>query len=160
MSDGRELSVSRRPTWPLRMRRLTRYKSKWQQEEKSIIVHSKKFERRAHLTSVREFSPNDPSRRDIKISVIKNDRRTLSTQFESDGSKVFSSSFRNDSTDVSRSSVEDVIELEFEESRSLIDSTGNALVSGRIEVFGKKSSDESRSRGSLFSGLRGKVSVS
>jgi len=54
---------------------------------------------------------------------------------------MFRRSFTDDFTNVSRTSVENMIELKFEEGRGLVDRSGYTDVGLRVEVFGEESGD-------------------
>lgn len=69
------------------------------------------------------FTPSNPSRRNLEISIIEDDRRTLSSQLKCRARQVFSSSTSNDLAYVARTSVEDVIPFETEEFGRLWDRT-------------------------------------
>ena len=109
-----------------------------------------------YLTSIREFSPNDPPSSHIQICIVQNNRGTLTTQLQSDRSQMFRRSFTDDFTNVSRTSVENMIELKFEELGGLVDCTGYTDVGLRVEVFGEESCDQSGTGWGLLSGLNGR----
>jgi len=103
-------------------------------EERRVVCET-------YLTSIREFSPNNPPSSHIQICIVQNNRGTLTTQLQSDRSQMFRRSFTDDFTNVSRTSVENMIELKFEEGRGLVDRSGYTDVGLRVEVFGEESGD-------------------
>jgi hypothetical protein len=77
----------------------------------------------------------------------------LTSEFESDGSQVLSSGLGDDPPDVSRSSVEDVIEAEGEKSGGLGDRAVDNFQRRRVEVLGEELGEEGSDGGALFGGL-------
>lgn len=113
------------------------------------------------LTGIRVLGPHDPPRDDVNVGVVKDDCRALASEFERQRRQVFGGGARDNLGDPAGTGVKDVVELELEERRRLVDRAEDGDERRRVEVDRQEVGDEAGGVRRLFRGLwaRGQPSV-